>query len=61
MPEKYLITGFSGFVSHHFLNFLELNNTRATIVGLDVNEPEFETNTFKHISCVFYKTNLLDK
>jgi nucleoside-diphosphate-sugar epimerase len=33
---EYLITGFSGFVGRHFLEFLENNGIEVTVKGLDV-------------------------
>jgi GDP-4-dehydro-6-deoxy-D-mannose reductase len=57
--EKFLITGFSGFVSKHFLNLLESRSENAAILGIDMHEPAFNTAEFKHISCEFEKLDLL--
>jgi len=57
--EKFLITGFSGFVSKHFLNLLESKGENASILGIDMHEPAFNTSGFKHISCEFEKLDLL--
>lgn len=59
--EKYLITGFSGFVSRHFLNFLEAQEIPVLILGLDIHEPEFDFTDYKTISCSFVKVDLLNK
>jgi GDP-4-dehydro-6-deoxy-D-mannose reductase len=59
--KKYLITGFSGFVSHHFLNFLEKNSIKSLIKGLDIHNPEINGESFKFIKCDFEKIDLLDK
>ena len=59
--EKFLITGFSGFVSQHFLNFLENKREPASVLGIDMHEPIFNSDEFKHISCQFEKLDLLDK
>jgi GDP-4-dehydro-6-deoxy-D-mannose reductase len=59
--EKFLITGFSGFVSKHFLNLLESNEECASVLGIDLHEPAFTMNRFKNISCEFEKLDLLDK
>lgn len=59
--DKYLITGFSGFVSRHFIEFLDRKKINASILGIDVNTPGFDISTFKFINCKFKKINLLDK
>jgi GDP-4-dehydro-6-deoxy-D-mannose reductase len=59
--EKYLLTGFSGFVSKHFLNYLEMKGEQATILGIDMHAPAFKTSGFKHLACEFEKLDLLDK
>lgn len=59
--EKYLITGFSGFVSEHFLNYLERNRIRAEVMGIDIAVPSFDHSRFDHVSCSFEKIDLLNK
>lgn len=59
--EKYLITGFSGFVSKHFLEFLESLNTNVAVIGIDINLPEFDYVHYKYVRCSFIKIDLLDK
>lgn len=59
--KKYLITGFSGFVSRHFLEYLENNKIRASIKGLDIHNPDFRQEGFKYIKCDFEKIDLLHK
>ena len=59
--KKYLITGFSGFVSRHFLEYLENNHINATICGIDVQQPDFNTNSFINIKCDFIQIDLLNK
>lgn len=61
VTEKFLITGFSGFVSQHFLNYLEVNCISAQIIGLDIHSPDFDFKKFKNIKCDFQKTDLLNK
>ncbi len=56
---KYLITGFSGFVSSHFLTYLN-NNTKANILGIDLASPKFRLDYFKNIRCDFRQIDLLD-
>lgn len=59
--DKYLITGYSGFVSKHFLDYLEKNLCNAEVLGLDTNEPLFNQANYKVIKCAFKKVDLLDK
>jgi len=59
--KKILITGFSGFVSKHFLNLLESSGENASILGIDLHEPTFSGSGFRHVSCEFEKLDLLDK
>jgi len=58
--DKYLITGFSGFVSAHFLDFLEQKEASCKVLGLDIVEPSFQLDRYKHIDCSFSKIDLLD-
>jgi GDP-4-dehydro-6-deoxy-D-mannose reductase len=59
--EKYLITGFSGFVAKHFLDFLDMQATPAYVLGVDIHKPEFNIYGFKHVHCSFEQTDLLNK
>ncbi len=60
--EKFLITGFSGFVSKHFLDFLENNEIDAEVLGIDINDNiSFDYNNFSSINCSFQKVDLLNK
>ena len=59
--KKILITGFSGFVSHHFLDLLENNGISANIKGIDLNPPQFEKDYFKHIKYSFETIDLLNR
>jgi GDP-4-dehydro-6-deoxy-D-mannose reductase len=58
---KYIITGFSGFVSRHFLNLLEKNNENAIVLGLDINEPDFDYSQYENIKCKFKAIDLLQQ
>jgi GDP-4-dehydro-6-deoxy-D-mannose reductase len=57
--KKILITGFSGFVAYHFLNYLNSIsfNTQIDILGLDLHKPKdydlwhFENLNIKIIEC----------
>ncbi|RZK11391.1 MAG: NAD-dependent epimerase/dehydratase family protein [Flavobacterium sp.] len=59
--DKYLITGFSGFVAKHFLDFLDSQGIPAYVLGVDIQKPEFNIYGFKHVKCSFEKTDLLNK
>lgn len=55
-----MITGYSGFVSRHFLDLLESMLEPAEVLGVDVAEPEQEFK-YEFVKCSFKKLNLLDK
>lgn len=57
--EKYLITGFSGFVSRHFCEYLERNKVNACIKGIDVQEHDLNFADYKYLSFDFEKIDLL--
>jgi GDP-4-dehydro-6-deoxy-D-mannose reductase len=59
--DKFLITGFSGFVSKHFINFLESRSENASILGIDLHPPSFRMDNFNNIRYDFAKLDLLDK
>ncbi len=57
-----LITGFSGFVSRHFLNYLVENNLSYEVLGVDVNPPKFAMEDYAPtLAMSFERVNLLDK
>jgi GDP-4-dehydro-6-deoxy-D-mannose reductase len=58
---RILITGFAGFVSAHFLDFLEAANMKVSILGTDKNTPEFEYNSYKNLNISFIPADLLNK
>ncbi len=45
--SKILITGFSGFVSRHFIHFLYENNIVCDVLGTDVRMPTFSYTSFE--------------
>ena len=59
--KKYLITGYSGFVSRHFLEYLDKNETYVSIKGLDTQQPEFSHSPYRNIRLNFEKIDLLDQ
>ncbi|GHV44589.1 GDP-mannose 4,6-dehydratase [Spirochaetia bacterium] len=60
--KKYLITGASGFVAFHFMNYLDsLENDTIEVLGIDSIIPnDSENYQFKHIKLRFITLNLLD-
>ena len=59
--KKYLITGFSGFVSRYFLEYLHQIQEKANILGVDITEPSFDFKRCSNINTKFSKVDLLDK
>lgn len=59
--KKFLITGFSGFVSRHFIEYLEDNEIHAVVKGIDIHYPDIRQADFKYVKCDFDKIDLLDK
>ena len=58
---KILITGFSGFVARHLIDSLVLNNDSYSVLGVDVNKPEFSLGNSEKVSIEFKQCNLLEK
>jgi GDP-4-dehydro-6-deoxy-D-mannose reductase len=59
--NKYLITGFSGFVGRHFIEYLENNETGCLVKGLDIHDPNFRFDQYKNTKISFEKIDLLHK
>ncbi|MFH1081409.1 MAG: GDP-mannose 4,6-dehydratase [Pseudomonadota bacterium] len=59
--DKYLITGFSGFVGRHFLDYLSALNIPAIVLGVDIALPDFNLDRLNHVQCDFQKLDLLDR
>jgi GDP-4-dehydro-6-deoxy-D-mannose reductase len=59
--KKIIITGFSGFVSRHFIDYLDKNEVEAAIIGADVTIPEFQFEHHKRIKCTYRKLDLLNQ
>lgn len=60
--KRMLITGFSGFVSRHFLNYLVENNLSYEVLGVDVNPLKFAMEDYAPtLAMSFEQVNLLDK
>ena len=58
--NKYLITGCSGFVGRHFLDYLEDNEIKCQVLGLDIDLMENHRN-FQHISLSSERVDLLNQ
>ena len=59
--DRYLITGFSGFVSRHFLEYLEMLKSPVCVLGIDINPPDFGLDRLNHVQSDFQKMDLLDR
>lgn len=58
--DRYLITGFSGFVSAHFLEFLGKQPEKSVVMGVDIHEPSINLHQYEQVQCSFTKLDLLD-
>ncbi|MHB8108736.1 MAG: GDP-mannose 4,6-dehydratase [Syntrophorhabdaceae bacterium] len=59
--NKYLITGFSGFVGRHFIEYLEKIGIICWVKGLDVQHPNFRFDHYKNVQISFEKIDLLSR
>lgn len=59
--DRYLITGFSGFVGRHFLEYLKTLGSPVSVLGIDLFDPEFGWNEPGHVQTDFQKMDLLDR
>ncbi len=59
--NKYLITGFSGFVGRHFVEYLENHEKDCLVKGLDIQSPDFKLDHYKNIKIGFENIDLLSK
>lgn len=44
--KKILITGFSGFVARHFVDYLYAQNISVEIYGIDIREPSYDAGQY---------------
>ncbi len=58
---KILITGFSGFVSQYFLEYLNQVEPNATVLGVARTKPNFDFAQFDKLHIQFESLDLLDK
>lgn len=56
------ITGFSGFVARHFVDFLSNKCHDVHVIGIDMKQPEFDLSEFEpNIRIDFYQVDMTDK
>jgi GDP-4-dehydro-6-deoxy-D-mannose reductase len=58
---KILITGFTGFVSTHFLHLLNIVEPNTIVLGIDKNSPTIDFSIYPNITVLFKNVDLLDK
>lgn len=58
--DKFLITGCSGFVGRHFLDFLEDNRIKCEVLGLDIDSM-VPHRQFKHVKLITDCVDLLNQ
>ena len=58
---KLLITGFTGFVSAHFLDLLNSAEPGAEVLGIDKNFPDFDFTLYPQLTISFRDIDLLNK
>lgn len=57
-----LITGFSGFVARHFVEYLYINCTNVRIVGIDIKEPLYALDMYlPNIDIDFHYVDMTNK
>lgn len=57
---RIIITGFSGFVAKHFIDYLEEKKIKAEILGIDINQPDYNYKNFSFSKIKFEQVDLLD-
>lgn len=58
--DKFLITGCSGFVGRHFLDYLEDNRIKCEILGIDL-DPMVPHRNFRYVNMRSECVDLLDQ
>jgi GDP-4-dehydro-6-deoxy-D-mannose reductase len=58
---KLLITGYSGFVSYHFMDLLNKLEPGSEVLGIDKMPPAFDAGSFPDLSISFKDTDLLNR
>jgi len=57
--KKYLITGCSGFVGRHFVDYLEQRHRECIVLGVDLQTPRVDLDGYRHVRFSFAQTDLL--
>ena len=58
---KVLITGFTGFVSTHFLTLLHAIDPGSEVLGIDKHSPAFDIASYPNLNITFKNIDLLNK
>jgi len=59
--KRVLVTGCSGFVAHHYFEYLRSSGQNVIVLGVDINEPPFDVTPYREsVSFSFEKVNLMD-
>jgi len=59
--KRLLITGFSGFVSRHLLEYLDASGAESEVLGVSRSQPDFPIDKYRSLRCSFRQLDLLDK
>ncbi len=59
--KRILVTGVSGFVGGHFLDYLEARKRNAIVLGIDQSKPMVRRESYESVKFIFQRTNLLDQ
>jgi GDP-4-dehydro-6-deoxy-D-mannose reductase len=57
---RIIITGFSGFVSGYFTEYLEKNKIRSDVLGIDINSPLTDYHDYSYCHVEFKQIDLLN-
>ena len=58
---RLLITGFTGFVSQHFLALLNKEEPGSVVLGIDKNSPDFDFSDYSNLTISFENIDLLNR
>ena len=58
---RLLITGFTGFVSQHFLELLNTEEPGSVVLGIDKNNPDFNFSDYSNLTISFENIDLLNR
>lgn len=59
--QKYFITGFSGFVSKNFINYLEESRLLSSVMGIDIAGNDICPDDYEYADIKFSKSDLKDR